>query len=120
MTLERKVRWVKDGHKTPEPEWCTFAGVVSRESIRHKTKKYTVRISEETNAGRVYDGTDKREQNNRKRPADSQHAMNRQKHTKRKKIKKKESKMAQDTNFDVHPKTKRGVAHINGWFFVPK
>ena len=34
MTLERKARWVKDGHKTPEPDWCTFAGVVSRESIR--------------------------------------------------------------------------------------
>ena len=31
MTLERKARWVKDGHKTPEPEWSTFAGVVSRE-----------------------------------------------------------------------------------------
>ena len=23
MTLEQKVRWVKDGHKTPEPEWST-------------------------------------------------------------------------------------------------
>ncbi len=34
MTLERKARWVKDGHKTPEPEWSTFAGVVSRESVR--------------------------------------------------------------------------------------
>ena len=34
MTLERKARWVKDGHRTPEPDWCTFAGVVSRESIR--------------------------------------------------------------------------------------
>ena len=34
MTLERKARWVKDGHRTPEPENSTFAGVVSRESIR--------------------------------------------------------------------------------------
>ena len=34
MTLERKARWVKDGHRTPEPETSTFAGVVSRESIR--------------------------------------------------------------------------------------
>ena len=34
MTLERKARWVKDGHKTPEPKWSTFAGVVSRESVR--------------------------------------------------------------------------------------
>ena len=34
MTLERKARWVKDGHKTPEPENSTYAGVVSRESFR--------------------------------------------------------------------------------------
>lgn len=34
MTLERKARWVKDGHKTPDPSWSTFAGVVSRESVR--------------------------------------------------------------------------------------
>ena len=34
MTLERKARWVKDGHITPEPENSTYAGVVSRESIR--------------------------------------------------------------------------------------
>ena len=34
MTLERKARWVKDGHKTPELVWSTFAGVVLRESIR--------------------------------------------------------------------------------------
>ena len=34
MTLERKARWVKDGHKTPIPEWSTFAGVVSREIVR--------------------------------------------------------------------------------------
>jgi len=34
MTLERKARWVKDGHKTPEPDWSTFAGVASRESVR--------------------------------------------------------------------------------------
>ena len=35
MTLERKARWVKDDHKTPEPELCTFAGVVSRKSVRN-------------------------------------------------------------------------------------
>ena len=34
MTLERKARWVKDGHKTPQPDNCTYAGVVSRESVR--------------------------------------------------------------------------------------
>ena len=34
MTLERKARWVKDGHRTPEPDHSTYAGVVSRESIR--------------------------------------------------------------------------------------
>ena len=34
MALERKERWVKDGHRTPIPEWSTFAGVVSRESVR--------------------------------------------------------------------------------------
>jgi hypothetical protein len=34
MTLERKARWVKDGHKTPDPAWSTYAGVVSRETVR--------------------------------------------------------------------------------------
>ena len=35
MTLERKVRWVLDGHRTPDiTEYSTFAGVVSRESVR--------------------------------------------------------------------------------------
>ena len=34
MTLDRKARWVKDGHKTPIPEWSTFAVVISRESVR--------------------------------------------------------------------------------------
>ena len=34
MTLERKDRWVKDGHRTPETNHSTYAGVVSRESIR--------------------------------------------------------------------------------------
>ena len=34
MTLEWKALWVKDGHKTPIPEWSTFSGVVSRESVR--------------------------------------------------------------------------------------
>ena len=32
MTLERKARWVKYGHNNPEPEWSTFARVVSREN----------------------------------------------------------------------------------------
>ena len=34
MDFERKTRWVKDGHKCPEPETSSYAGVVSRESIR--------------------------------------------------------------------------------------
>ena len=34
MDFTRKARWVKDGHRTPEPEQSTFAGVVSRESVR--------------------------------------------------------------------------------------
>ena len=34
MTFERKARWVLDGHKTPDPIVSTFAGVVSRESVR--------------------------------------------------------------------------------------
>lgn len=34
MTLERKARWVKDGHKTPEPDNSTYAGVVARDSVR--------------------------------------------------------------------------------------
>ena len=33
MDFTRKARWVKDGHKTPDPE-ASYAGVVSRESIR--------------------------------------------------------------------------------------
>ena len=34
MDFTRKARWVLDGHKTPDPEGSTFAGVVSRESVR--------------------------------------------------------------------------------------
>ena len=34
MDFTRKARWVKDGHRTPEPLNSTFAGVLSRESIR--------------------------------------------------------------------------------------
>ena len=34
MTLDRKYRWVKDDHKTPETSWWTYAGVVSREIMR--------------------------------------------------------------------------------------
>ena len=33
MTLYCKARWVKDGHKTPEPSCYMYFGVVSRESI---------------------------------------------------------------------------------------
>ncbi len=34
MDFTRKARWVKDGHKTPDSSSPSFAGVVSRESIR--------------------------------------------------------------------------------------
>ena len=34
MDFTRKTWWVLDGHKTPEPEGSTYAGVVLRESIR--------------------------------------------------------------------------------------
>ena len=34
MDFTRKARWVLDGHKTPYPIGSTFAGVVSRESVR--------------------------------------------------------------------------------------
>ena len=34
MDFSRKARWVLDGHKTPSPEGSTYAGVVSRESVR--------------------------------------------------------------------------------------
>ena len=34
MDFTRKARWVKDGHRTPTPELSTYAGVVSRESVR--------------------------------------------------------------------------------------
>ena len=34
MTGERKARLVKDGHRTPDPETSSYAGVVSRESVR--------------------------------------------------------------------------------------
>ena len=34
MDFTRKSRWVLDGHKTPDPIGFTFAGVVSRESVR--------------------------------------------------------------------------------------
>ena len=32
VTLERKARWVKDGNRTPEPEWSTFLEL-SRERV---------------------------------------------------------------------------------------
>ena len=34
MDFTRKARWVKDGHLTPDPDSSSYAGVVSRESIR--------------------------------------------------------------------------------------
>ena len=34
MDFTRKTRWVKDGHRTPDPDSSSYAGVVSRESIR--------------------------------------------------------------------------------------
>ena len=34
MDFTRKVRWVLDGHKMPKPTGSTYAGVVSRESMR--------------------------------------------------------------------------------------
>jgi hypothetical protein len=34
MDFTRKARWVMDGHKLPTPEGSTYAGVVSRESVR--------------------------------------------------------------------------------------
>ena len=34
MDFTRKARWVLDGHKTADPIGSTYAGVVSRESIR--------------------------------------------------------------------------------------
>jgi hypothetical protein len=34
MDCTRKARWVLDGHKLPTPQGSTYAGVVSRESVR--------------------------------------------------------------------------------------
>ena len=34
MDFTRKVRWVKDGHRTPDPVTSDYSGVVSRESVR--------------------------------------------------------------------------------------
>ena len=34
MDFTRKARYVKDGHRTPDPEGSVYAGVVSRESVR--------------------------------------------------------------------------------------
>ena len=34
MDFTRKARWVKDGHRTRDPDQSTYAGVVSRESVR--------------------------------------------------------------------------------------
>ena len=34
MDFTRKARWVLNGHKTPDPIGSTYAGVVSRESVR--------------------------------------------------------------------------------------
>ena len=34
MDFTRKARWVKDGHRTPDPDSSSYVGMVSRESIR--------------------------------------------------------------------------------------
>eukprot|EP00957_Ditylum_brightwellii_P190054 14468510-Ditylum_brightwellii.AAC.1 len=34
MECTRKARWALDGHKAPDPVGSTYAGVVSRESVR--------------------------------------------------------------------------------------
>ena len=34
MIFQRKYRWVKDGHRTPDPDTSSCAGVISREIIR--------------------------------------------------------------------------------------
>ena len=34
LNFERKARWVLDGHKTANPVGSTYAGAVSRESVR--------------------------------------------------------------------------------------
>ena len=34
MDFTRKARWVKDGHRTADPDTSTYAGVVGRESVR--------------------------------------------------------------------------------------
>ena len=34
MDFTRKCRWVKDGHRTPDPKVSNYAGVVSRDSVR--------------------------------------------------------------------------------------
>ena len=34
IEFTRKARWFNDGHRTPDPETSSYAGVVSRESIR--------------------------------------------------------------------------------------
>ena len=33
MDFTSKDRWVKDGHRTPDPEFSSYAGALSRESI---------------------------------------------------------------------------------------
>ena len=34
INFTRKARWVKEGHKAPDSVWSTFAGVISRNSVR--------------------------------------------------------------------------------------
>ena len=34
IDFTRKVHWVKDGHRIPDPKSSNYAGIVSRESIR--------------------------------------------------------------------------------------
>ena len=33
MDFTRKARWVLNGHKTPDPIWSTYAGILSSESV---------------------------------------------------------------------------------------
>eukprot|EP00957_Ditylum_brightwellii_P168987 12862644-Ditylum_brightwellii.AAC.2 len=34
MSLDRKAYWGLDGYKTAKPDWSTYAGAVSRESVQ--------------------------------------------------------------------------------------
>ena len=34
MDFTQKARWFKDGHRTPDPKYSNYAGIVSRYSVR--------------------------------------------------------------------------------------